>query len=112
MMAKVKDVFGVVGQNAACYARDLGGYARNFGGKAKDAGVELGHKTSALAHRVGPKRGAIALGIIGAAIAIPFIVRYVRNRRAMREEEMLDESGEARAPRPRRTAAAAPTATA
>ena len=107
MMAKVKDVFGALGENAACYARDFGDKAKDFGGYAKDLGVEVGHKTSALAHRIGPRRGAIALGILGAAIAVPFIVRYVKNRNAARDGALTDESGEARAPKPRRRRASA-----
>ena len=104
MMATFKDTLGALGENAACFAKDFGGYAKDFGGKAADFGKDVGKRTSALAHRVGPKRGAIALGIVAAAIATPFIIRYVRARRA-RQESLIGPDGEAVAPKARRRAA-------
>jgi hypothetical protein len=64
MMAKLKDVLSSVGENTACYAE------------------WVGDRTSALARRVGPKRGGIALGVLAVAVATPFVVRYVRARNA------------------------------
>ena len=75
-MAKVKDVLYDLGDTTACYARDIG------------------DRTSALARRVGPKRGGIALGILAAAIAMPFLIRWMRNRSAGEfEGEEFDETG-------------------
>lgn len=69
MLDNVKDFFGDVGATSAGYAR------------------RLGCSTSALARRVGPKRGAIALGVLAAAgIGIPLLVRYLRSRRVETEE--------------------------
>jgi hypothetical protein len=72
MMAKIKDVLEVVGSNSASYAS------------------RIGCRTSALARRVGPKRGGIALGVLAVAIAAPFIVRAIRARRAEREVNIDD----------------------
>lgn len=43
----------------------------------------FGGRTSALAHRVGAKRGGLALGSL-AALAAPFIIRKLQSRRAQR----------------------------
>ena len=40
-------------------------------------------RTGALARRVGPRRGGIALGAL-ASLATPFIIRRIRNRQAQR----------------------------
>lgn len=106
MQAIFKDAF----DSAACFARDFGGYAKDFGGKAADFGKDVGGKaadfgkdvgarTSALAHKVGPKRAAIGLGILAVAIATPFIIRYVRARRA--NAALIEADGEAAVPKPR-----------
>lgn len=75
MLDNVKDKLGSV----RCTSR---GYARR-----------VGRSTSALARSVGPRRGGIALGLIAAAIGVPFVVRYLRARRAearAREQENVD----------------------
>ena len=46
-------------------------YARRAGGEA-----------TALARRVGPKRGLIALGTIAAAVGTSYVVRYLKRRNA------------------------------
>jgi hypothetical protein len=86
MMAKVKDILWSVGENTACYA----GW--------------VGDRTSALARRVGPKRGGIALGVVAAAVATPFVIRYVRSRKADAEH-----GHKAKAPQRRGARHAAPT---
>jgi Ca2+/H+ antiporter len=68
MMDTVKDFVGTVGTTSAGYAR------------------RLGCSTSALARRVGPRRGAIALGVLAAAIGVPLLVRYLRARKATVDE--------------------------
>jgi len=73
MMDTVKDFFGDVGATSAGYAR------------------RLGCSTSALARRVGPKRGAIALGVIAAGIGGFFLARYLLARRAAAAEQMPSE---------------------
>ncbi len=73
MLDNVKDFIGDVGATSAGYAR------------------RLGCSTSALARRVGPRRGAIALGVLAAAgIGIPLLVRYLRSRRAVDAEQDQD----------------------
>lgn len=62
MMAKIKDVFEDLGGSTAYYAN------------------RLGCRTSALARRVGPKRGGIALGVLAAVIGVPLLIRYFRHR--------------------------------
>ena len=86
MMAKVKDTIWSVGENTRDYAS------------------RVGCATSDLAHRVGWKRGGIALGAIAVAVAVPFIVRFLRSRRAETEGEELPSGG--RASRLRRREAA------
>jgi hypothetical protein len=54
-------------------------------------GRRVGRSTSALARRVGPRRGGIALGLIAAAVGIPFLVRYLRSRRAEAEAQQLED---------------------
>jgi len=54
-------------------------------------GRRVGRKTSALARSVGPRRGGIALGLIAAAIGIPFLVRYLRARRAEAQVRDLED---------------------
>lgn len=68
MLNSVKDVLGSVRTTSACYAR------------------RVGDSTSALARRVGPRRGGIALGVIAAGVGAAFLVRYLRARRAAAEE--------------------------
>jgi hypothetical protein len=75
MLDNVKDKLGSVTCTTRSYAR------------------RVGRSTSALARRVGPRRGGIALGLIAAAVGVPFLVRYLRARRAeaqARELENLD----------------------
>ena len=68
MLDIVKDFVGTVGTTSGRYAR------------------QLRCSTSALARRVGPRRGAIALGVLAAAgIGIPLLVRYLRSRKAAAE---------------------------
>jgi hypothetical protein len=50
----------------------------------------VGRSTSALARSVGPRRGGIALGLIAAAIGVPFLVRYLRARRAEAQDRDLE----------------------
>jgi hypothetical protein len=73
MMDTVKDFFGDVGATSAGYAR------------------RLGCSTSALARSVGPKRGAIALGVLGAGVGAFFLVRYLRARKAAAELGTFDD---------------------
>jgi hypothetical protein len=73
MMDTVKDFFGDVGATSAGYAR------------------RLGCSTSALARRVGPKRGAIALGVLGAGVGAFFLVRFLLARKAAAAAEMPSE---------------------
>jgi len=73
MMDKIKDVLGSVGSNTASYAN------------------RIGCRTSALARTVGPKRGGIALGVLAAVIAVPFIVRAIRARREEEELGYIEE---------------------
>jgi len=68
MLDTVKDFFGDVGTTSAGYAR------------------RLGCSTSALARRVGPKRGAIALGVIAAGVGGYFLARFLLARRAAAAE--------------------------
>lgn len=72
-MDKIKDVLGVVGSNSARYAN------------------AIGCRTSALARTIGPKRGGIALGVIAAAIAVPFLVRAIKARRVDEADYDVDE---------------------
>jgi hypothetical protein len=69
MMARIKDALEFVGSNSANYAS------------------RIGCRTSALARSIGPKRGGIALGVLAAAVATPFIIRAIRARR---DEELYD----------------------
>jgi hypothetical protein len=64
MRATIKDVLGSIGSNTRTYATRVGG------------------RTSALARRVGPTRGGIALGVLALLIGLPFVVRYLRARNA------------------------------
>lgn len=64
MMAKLKDVLSTVGDTTATYAN------------------AVGSRTKDLAKSVGPKRGGIALGVLAVVIATPFIIRFLRARRA------------------------------
>ena len=73
MMDKIKDVLGVVGTNTGKYAS------------------RIGCRTSAIARTVGPKRGAIALGVLATVIAVPFVVRFVKARRADAESDIVEE---------------------
>ena len=68
MLDTVKDFFGDVGATSATYAR------------------RLGSSTSALAHRVGPRRGMIALGVISAGVGAYFLARYLLAKRAAAAE--------------------------
>ena len=90
-MDKLKDVLSSVAENTACYAADFG------------------ERTSALARRVGPKRGGIALGVLVVAVATPFVIRAIRARNA---EADVDEAKGTAKPRKRKAArrAHAPTA--
>jgi hypothetical protein len=74
MLDTVKDFMGDVGATSAGYAR------------------RLGCSTSALARRVGPKRGGIALGVIAAGIGAFFLVRFLRARAAAAEVETADDN--------------------
>lgn len=87
MMDKIKDVLGDLRSNSGSYAK------------------RIGCRTSAIARTVGPKRGGIALGVLAAAIALPFIVRAVRRRREEGVEYDVEEDleiGVVAAPRRRR----------
>jgi len=94
MMDKIKDMLGDFGSNTGRYAS------------------QLRCRTSALARDIGPKRGGIALGVLAGMIALPFIVRAIKNRRMERmgedeemiivEEEQLLEPGVSRRPAGRR----------
>src|SRR5688500_11089735 len=70
MMAKIKDVFGTVGGTTANYASRIGCH------------------TSALARRVGPKRGGIALGVLAAVIGVPMLIRYFKHRNEALDAEL------------------------
>lgn len=63
-------------------------------------------RSSALARRVGPKRGVIALGVIAAAIGASFVARYLKRRSAARTAEpaMENPSGGAPTKKQRRAA--------
>jgi hypothetical protein len=52
---------------------------------------QVGRSTSALARRVGPVRGGIALGVIAAAVGLPFLIRYLRSRRAEADAQELED---------------------
>lgn len=67
MLESVKDVLGSVGTRSVCYAR------------------RVGNSTSALARRVGPRRGVIALGLIAAGVGAAFLVRFLRARKGAAE---------------------------
>ena len=73
MLDTVKDFMGDVGATSAGYAR------------------RLGCSTSALARRVGPKRGAIALGVLAGGVGAFFLVRYLLARKATAEEMPSEE---------------------
>lgn len=77
MLERVKDSFGSMKDSTACYAH------------------RVGRKTSALARRVGPRRGGIALGVIAAAVGVPLLVRYLRSRRADAERQREIDENEA-----------------
>lgn len=70
MMAKIKDVFEDLGGNTAYYAN------------------RIGCRTSALARRVGPKRGGIALGVLAAVIGLPLLIRYFKHRNERLDAEL------------------------
>jgi hypothetical protein len=72
MLDNVKDKLGSVSCTSRSYAR------------------RIGRSTSALARSVGPRRGGIALGLIAAAIGVPFLVRYLRARRAEARAKELE----------------------
>lgn len=56
----------------------------------------VGHGTSDLARRIGPRRGLIGLALLGGAIVgAIFVVRYLRSREAELAEEGL-EAGDRR----------------
>jgi hypothetical protein len=74
MLDNVKDVLGSVRCTTRSYAR------------------RVGRSTSALARSVGPRRGGIALGLIAAAIGVPFVVRYLRARRAEARVQELENA--------------------
>lgn len=78
MMAKLKDMLEDVGGSTAYYAN------------------QIGCRTSALARRVGPRRGGIALGILATAIAVPLLVRYFKRRNVQIEMELDAEDIEER----------------
>lgn len=81
MLDTVKDFVGDVGATSAGYARRLGG------------------STRALARSVGPKRGAIALGVLATGIGAFFLVRYLLARKAAVEAAPAEEplyTGDAR----------------
>jgi hypothetical protein len=94
MMAKLKDVLSAVGDTTATYASAVGCRTKDF------------------AKAVGPKRGGIALGVLAVAIATPFVIRYIRARRAeaneFEEQELAPEGSVKR--RRRRTARGTNTA--
>lgn len=73
MLENVKDAFDSVRCTTGRYTR------------------RVGRSTSALARRVGPVRGGIALGVIAAAIGLPFLIRYLRARRAELEAQELED---------------------
>lgn len=70
MKAKIKDMLEDVGGSTAYYAN------------------RIGCRTSALARRVGPKRGGIALGVLAAVIGVPLLVRYFKRRNAQLDMEL------------------------
>jgi hypothetical protein len=72
MLDNVKHILG----SATCTTKS---YARR-----------VGRSTSALARSLGPRRGGIALGVIAAAIGVPFVVRYLRARRAEAQARELE----------------------
>ena len=82
MMAKLKDVLGSVGETTTSYAS------------------RIGCRTSALARRVGPKRGGIALGVLAIAIGTPFLIRWLKARNA--DASMHEPVGEQSRAKPRR----------
>jgi len=47
----------------------------------QDAARFVGSRTAKLARRVGPTRGAIVLGVIGAGVGAYFLIRYLRSDR-------------------------------
>src|SRR5690606_41381575 len=70
MMAKLKDMLEDVGGSTAYYAN------------------RIGCRTSALARRVGPKRGGIALGVLAAVIGLPLLIRYFKHRNERLDAEL------------------------
>jgi len=68
MLDSLKDTFSTVGETTSDYAR------------------RMACGTTALARRIGPKRGIAALVILAAGVGTAFLVRYLRNRR----DEMED----------------------
>jgi hypothetical protein len=66
-------MFGAFGDNAAHYAH------------------QMRCRSSALAHDIGPRRGGIALGVLAAAIGLPFLIRFLKNRNIERELEFGEE---------------------
>ena len=68
MLDSLKDTFSTVGETTSDYAK------------------RVACSTSALARRIGPKRGIAALVILAAGVGTAFIVRYLRSRR----DEMED----------------------
>jgi hypothetical protein len=74
MLDNVKDKLDSV----RCTSR---GYARR-----------VGRSTSALARSVGSRRGGIALGLIAAAVGVPFLIRYLRARRAEAQAQDLEDA--------------------
>jgi hypothetical protein len=86
MMAKLKDVLSAVGDTTATYASSVS------------------CRTKDLARAVGPKRGAIALGVLAVAIATPFVIRYLRSRNTELEFDEQDLAPEGTVKRRRRRA--------
>jgi len=63
--------------------RKLQNFFRSFGGTTATYAKDVGGRTSAMARRVGPKRGGFALGALVAAMwGGPRLFRYLRARRA------------------------------
>jgi hypothetical protein len=59
-------------------------------------------RATALARRVGPKRGIVALGVVAVAVGASVVVRYFKQRGA--EPDIENPSGGARTKKQRRRA--------
>lgn len=69
MLNILKDTFASIGDTTSHYAK------------------RVGTGSAALARRVGPKRGILALAVLAAAVGTAFVVRYFVTTEAATDEE-------------------------